>query len=213
MAMIKAASTRYALTLFGLFWVYWLALAIAPQYRDDWLLENVLVLLTTPAVLLGWHRYRFSATAITCLWLFMLLHVLGSHYTYAEVPYNGWTEQLFGRSLNDLLGWQRNHFDRLVHALFGLLLMPLLCEWLGQSSGVSPRWQYLFAISIVLAISAIYEILEWVAVLLFGGDLGQAYLGIQGDIWDAQKDMALAGIGAVAGALWLHIGNIFISKK
>ena len=205
MPMIKAASPRYALTLFVLFWGYWLVLAIAPLHRDDWILENVLVVLTVPLVILGWRRYAFSHTAITALWLFMLLHVLGSHYTYAQVPYNHWTEQLFGQPLNSWFGWERNHFDRLVHGLFGLLLMPVLCEWLAQTTGVARRWQYTFAISLVLAISAIYEIIEWVAVMLFGGDLGQAYLGTQGDVWDAQKDMALAALGAMVGALCLQL--------
>ena len=208
-----AASARYALTLLVLFWVYWLVLAIAPLYRDDWMLENVLVVLALPLALIGWRHYRFSTTAITALWLFMLLHVLGSHYTYAEVPYNHWTETVFGQSLNSLLGWERNHFDRLVHGLFGFLFMPLLCEWLAQATGVNRRWQYTFSISMVLAISGAYEILEWVAVLLFGGDLGQAYLGTQGDIWDAQKDMALAGIGALLGTLLLQLHHTLISKK
>ncbi|MQX51773.1 DUF2238 domain-containing protein [Alcanivorax sediminis] len=213
MSAIQAASPRYALTLFGLFWVYWLALAIAPLYRDDWMLENVLVIMAIPLTLLAWRRYRFSTLAITAYWLFMLLHVLGSHYTYAEVPYNDWSELLFGRSLNEMLGWQRNHFDRLVHGLFGLLFMPAFCEWLQQATGLPRRWQYTVAISLVMAISGLYEIMEWVAALLFGGDLGQAYLGTQGDIWDAQKDMALAGLGSLLGATILFFREPFISKK
>lgn len=213
MQAIKTASSRYALTLFGLFWIYWLALAIAPLYRDDWMLENVLVILAIPLTLLGWRRYHFSTLAITAFWLFMLLHVLGSHYTYAEVPYNLWTESLFGQSLNEMLGWQRNHFDRLVHYLFGFLFIPVLCEWLAQAGSMTRRWQYTFAISLIMAISGLYEIIEWIAAALFGGDLGQAYLGTQGDIWDAQKDMALAGVGALTGTLIHSLRFTLIRKK
>ena len=211
--MIRPASNRYALTLLLLFALYWLALAIAPLYRHDWMLENVLVVMAVPVMVCGWRYYRFSVTAITALWLFMLLHVLGSHYTYAEVPYDRWSEALFGQPLNSLLGWHRNHFDRLVHYLFGLLLMPLLCEWLAQAVGLRRRWQYAFAVSVIMAISGLYEIIEWIAAALFGGELGQAYLGTQGDIWDAQKDMALAGLGALSGMLLLYLRDALIRKK
>ena len=115
--------------------------------------------------------------------------------------------------LNEMLGWQRNHFDRLVHGLFGLLFMPAFCEWLQQATGLTRRWQYTVAISLVMAISGLYEIMEWVAVLLFGGDLGQAYLGTQGDIWDAQKDMALAGLGSLLGATLLYGRDRLMEKK
>ncbi|KGD65225.1 hypothetical protein Y5S_01659 [Alcanivorax nanhaiticus] len=211
--MIRAAYTRYALTLLSLFGVYWVALAIAPLHRNDWLLENVLVVLALPIMIMGWRRYQFSRTAITALWLFMLLHVLGSHYTYAQVPYDRWSEQLFGHTMNSLFGWQRNHFDRLVHYLFGFLFIPVLCEWLAQAGGMTRRWQYTFAISLIMAISGLYEIIEWIAAALFGGDLGQAYLGTQGDIWDAQKDMALAGVGALTGTLIHSLRFTLIRKK
>lgn len=205
--MPRLTDNRYAATLFVLFWLCWLPLAVAPLYRSDWLLENVLVVLAVPLVLLGWRRYRFSRTASTALFLFALLHIVGAHYTYAEVPYNDWTRHLFGTSLNELLGWQRNHFDRLVHLLSGTLFMPLFCEYFQQRLGVNRRWQALLSISLVLAIACLYEVIEWVAAALFGGDLGQAYLGTQGDVWDAQKDMALAGLGALLGACWIRLGR------
>ena len=171
------------------------------------------MLLALPIMVMGWRRYQFSRTAITALWLFMLLHVLGSHYTYAQVPYDRWSEQLFGHTMNSLFGWQRNHFDRLVHYLFGFLFIPVLCEWLAQAGGMTRRWQYTFAISLIMAISGLYEIIEWIAAALFGGDLGQAYLGTQGDIWDAQKDMALAGVGALTGTLIHSLRFTLIRKK
>ncbi|MDX1805179.1 MAG: DUF2238 domain-containing protein [Alcanivorax sp.] len=202
------AERRYALTLLALFWLCWLPLAIAPWYRQDWLLENALVFIGLPLVIAGWRRYRFSRGAITALFLFALLHIVGAHYTYAQVPYNDGFRALFGSGPNDWLGLHRNHFDRLVHMLFGLLFMPLLTELFAQKPGLNRRWQALFAVCVVLAISALYEILEWWAAVQFGGSLGQAYLGTQGDVWDAQKDMAMAGLGALLGAPWVMRRNL-----
>ncbi|EKF76054.1 integral membrane protein [Alcanivorax hongdengensis A-11-3] len=207
-AMPSSSDNRYALILFCLFWLAWVPLAIDPLYPHDWLLENMLVFISVPLVWIGWRRYHPSRTASTAIFLFALLHILGAHYTYAEVPYNHWTTELFGSSLNEALGWQRNHFDRLVHGLFGLLFMPLFAEIFQQRLSASRRWQAALGVTLVLAISAVYEIIEWLAAISFGGDLGQAYLGTQGDAWDAQKDMALAGLGAVIGAIWISLRNL-----
>src|SRR3546814_15365383 len=94
-----------------------MALAIAPWYRDDWLLENVLVFVLVPFVV-AVHR-RLSNTAISALFVFLLMHAIGAHYTYAQVPYDAWSESLFGHPISSLLGLERNHFDRLVHFLYG----------------------------------------------------------------------------------------------
>ena len=199
---------RYALTLLALFWLCWVPLAIAPWYRQDWLLENALVFIGLPLVMVGWRRYHFSRGATTALFLFALLHIIGAHYTYAEVPYNAWGRALFGSGPNDWLGLHRNHFDRLVHFLFGLLFMPSLSELFAQKPGLNRRWQAAFAVCVVLSVSALYEMLEWWAAVQFGGDLGQAYLGTQGDVWDAQKDMAMAGLGALLGVPWVLRRNL-----
>ena len=109
-----------------------------------------------------------------------------------------------------VLGLERNHFDRLVHFLYGLLLTYPMHELLVRSAGVRGYWSYFLPITISLAGSLFFELVEWVAAELFGGDLGIAYLGTQGDVWDAQKDMALAALGAVLAmgatyaAVWMR---------
>lgn len=183
----------------------WLALAIAPKYRADWLLENVLVLIALPLLVWGYRRLRFTVLSYAGLFVFLLLHAVGSHYTYAEVPFDVWSQALFGASINDWLGFQRNHFDRLVHFGFGLLLLPLAIELLASKVHASAATMRLLAVVLVLACSALYELIEWVAALVFGGELGMAYLGTQGDEWDSHKDTALALAGAILTAVVLMV--------
>jgi putative membrane protein len=125
-----------------------------------------------------------------------VLHAVGAHYTYSEVPYDRWAEALTGHSLNGALGLQRNHYDRLVHFSYGLLVTPAAIEVLDAYSPQRGVWRWLLPFSFMLSHSVAYELIEWAAAEGFGGQLGQAYLGTQGDDWDAQKDMLLAAIGA-----------------
>jgi putative membrane protein len=120
----------------------------------------------------------------------MCLHAIGAHYTYAAVPYREW----LGLEIDG-----RNHYDRFVHFLYGLLLMPVYREIFTRMTVLTGLWSFFVPVTFVMAHSEAYEIVEWQAALRFGGDLGQAYLGTQGDIWDAQKDSFAAAIGAVMG--------------
>jgi putative membrane protein len=197
---------RYAwpATLLAIFAAFWLALAIAPWYRQDWLLENVIVFLGVPLFVATAPRLRFSNLAYTLLFVFFCAHEIGAHYTYSQVPYDEAFRATTGHPLNDLLGFGRNHYDRLVHFLFGLLLLPLAAELLGAVAPSSRGfWKFLLPILFIESLSAIFELVEWFAAAVFGGDLGQAYLGTQGDVWDAQKDMALALLGATITACLL----------
>lgn len=186
----------YPATLLGLFVLLWLVLAVAPWYRQDWLLENVLVFVAIPLLVATARRQRFSNFAYTLLFVFFCLHEIGAHYTYSMVPYDQAFQALTGRSLDALLGLQRNHYDRLVHFCFGLLLLPATAELLEQRAGLRGAWAAVLPVLVIEALSAIFELIEWAAATVFGGDLGQAYLGTQGDVWDAQSDMALALLGA-----------------
>jgi putative membrane protein len=187
----------YPAALLASFCLLWLALAIAPLFRQDWLLENLLVLVAVPLFVLTRHRLRFSNFAYTCLFVFFSLHELGAHYTYSLVPYDAWFQALSGHSLDAMLGFQRNQYDRLIHFLYGLLITPAAVELFAHYGRYPRSWAALFPLLFVASHSVIYELVEWAAAVVFGGDLGQAYLGTQGDIWDAQKDMALAFLGAV----------------
>lgn len=190
-----APGWRYPAALLAAFIVVFVALGVAPRYRQDWLLENMLVLAAVPVLVATRRRLRFSDFAYTCIFVFFCLHEIGAHYTYSEVPYDAWFQAAFGTSLDGLLGFERNHFDRLVHFLYGLLITPAAIELFAHHGRYPRVWAALFPLFFMFSHSVVYELIEWGAALVFGGDLGQAYLGTQGDVWDAQKDMALAALG------------------
>lgn len=194
--------SRYPLMLLGVYTCWWTALAIAPWYRQDWLLENVLVFVGLPLVI-AVHR-QLSAPALTALFVFFMLHAVGAHYTYEKVPYDVWAQAVSGTSISDVFGLQRNHFDRLVHFLYGLLVTPAFMELIDRRIVLRNAWRYLVPFTFMVSHSTVYEMIEWAAAELFGGELGQAYLGTQGDVWDAQKDSALAMIGALIAVIWVR---------
>lgn len=185
----------------------WLGLAIDPISREDWLLENILVLVTVPLLVATRHRLRFSNGSYVCLFIFFALHSIGAHYTYSLVPYDIWWQTLTGSSLSELLGWQRNHYDRMIHFLYGVLLLQPSAELLAQYSPARGLWRHVLPIFFVMSHSVIYELVEWVAALIVAPDLGDAYLGTQGDPWDAQQDMALATLGAIMSTLLLQLAR------
>ena len=189
------ASSRYPFALLLAFGAWWLLLGISPWYRQDWLLENVLVVLAIPVLVWSHGRLRFSNAAYTCLFAFLCLHEIGAHFTYSEVPMPGWLTDLLNLQT---AGPQRNHFDRLVHFLYGLLVAPLAVELLdARAPQRGLLWRFLVPWLFVVSHATLFEIVEASAAVVFGGDLGEAYLGTQGDSWDSQKDSALAAIGAV----------------
>jgi len=206
---MKKPSARHAYLamLAVLYAVLWVALAIRPFDRGDWLLENALVLLFGAVLVVTRRWFVFSRVSYTLIFLFLCLHAVGAHYTYSNVPYDDWWRALTGHSLNEALGWQRNHFDRLVHFSYGLLFAYPIREIFLRVVEVRGFWGYLLPLDVALSTSALYELIEWGAASLFGGDLGAAYLGMQGDIWDAQKDMALAATGACIAMLLAPLAN------
>lgn len=166
-----------------------------------WLLENVIVFFAVPALMLMHRHMPLSKVSYSLIFVFLCLHQVGAHYTYAMVPYDQWFDALTGQGLNERLGWERNHYDRLIHLFYGVLITYPTREIVIRVSRVQGFWAYLLPLLVVISTSTLFELLEWGAAVVFGGDLGVAYLGTQGDVWDAQKDMLLAAIGAVSTTL------------
>ena len=185
-----ASSWRWPLGLFAVYVPLWIALAIEPVFRKDWLLENLIVFIAVPLFVLTARRLRFSNFAYACLFVFFVFHAVGAHYTYSLVPYADWWQALGGAPLEG-----RNHYDRLVHFLYGLLVTPAAVELLAHYARFPRPWCFLVPWMFMAGHAVLYELIEYAAALVFGGDLGQAYLGTQGDVWDGQKDMALALAG------------------
>jgi len=177
--------------------VWWIALAIEPLDRHDWLLENALLALAVVLLVATYRRFPLSRISYTLILVFLCLHTLGAHYTYAEVPYDGWWASLSGVTFNALVGWERNNFDRIVHFSYGLLLAYPIRELFLRVAGVRGFWGYFLPLDLTMSTSMLFELIEWLVAEAFGGELGVAYLGTQGDVWDAHKDMALASLGAL----------------
>jgi putative membrane protein len=176
------------------FLVVWIALAIAPSDRMDWLLENGPTFVAVPLAVAGYRRHRLSDRAYVQATIFLVLHTVGAHYTYSEVPVGAWARDAFGLT--------RNHYDRVVHFLFGLLMLRPIRE-LGFRTGHAPGpvARVYFTVAGVALWSLVYEVVEWAVASVADPAAGTAYLGTQGDQWDAEKDMALALLGGILAAL------------
>lgn len=204
---------NYFLTLSIAFLILFIVLSISPYDRADWALENALVVLFAIIMVLSYWKFPLSRISYTLIFIFMCLHQIGAHYTYALVPYDAFLISNFNFSLNEFMGWERNNFDRVVHFLYGLLLAYPVKELYCRVADASGFWAYFFPLELTMATSMMFELFEWAAAELFGGDLGMAYLGTQGDIWDAHKDMALASLGAFIAMVITASINIYIQKS
>ena len=182
---------RALLVLFAAVFVW---SAIRPHDYFTWALEVFPAVIG--AVLLIAARRTFPLTPL--LYLLLCIHAVilcvGGHYTYAEVPLGNWARDAFGLA--------RNHYDRLGHFAQGFVPAILAREILVRRNAVRRGWLYFVVVAICLAISAAYELLEF-AVSALTGSAGDAFLGTQGDVWDTQKDMALALLGALTAPLLL----------
>jgi putative membrane protein len=181
---------NYWLQIFIVFFlVNWINSYIGNTDTANWILENTLVFLFLGFMVFNYKKFQFSDLSYLLVCVYLCLHVYGSKYTYAENPFGYW--------LKDALDLSRNHYDRIVHFSFGFLLAypmrEMFLKWLKF-----PTWvAWTLPIEITLSISAFYELIEWAVADVFFKAQGDAYLGTQGDIWDAQKDIFLAFIGSI----------------
>ncbi len=168
--------------------------------RNTWLqLGPCLVLLICAVPLL--RRWPISTFSLGNIVLFLLLHTVAARWSYSFVPYDAWGRALTGWSPDAAFGFGRNMFDRLVHFAFGLLAIRPVREIAMRHFGLTPRAALYVALEFILAFSAVYEIFEWQLALFMDPADAEPYNGQQGDIFDAQKDMALAALGAALATL------------
>lgn len=184
---VNFRSNRLLQALAAGYGIIWLATAIAPTSRFDWFLENVLVFAFVGLLAATYRALPLSDLSYTLIAVFLSLHAIGAHYTYSEAPVGFW--------LQEALELQRNHYDRVVHFLFGLLLGYPLREVVMRGARVSGPWRYVLSFALALSLSSLYEMLEWGAAEILDPDAALAFLGTQGDIFDAQKDASLAAAG------------------
>jgi putative membrane protein len=171
------------------FLVLWISTLLGTNDLNNWLLENTLTVLFFLFLIVSYKKYQFSDLSYLLITVYLCLHVYGAKYTYAENPFGYW--------LKDYMSWERNHYDRIVHFSFGFLLAypmrELFLKWVKYPNLVA----WVLPIEITLSVSGFYELIEWAVADIFFPSQGDAYLGTQGDIWDAQKDIFLAFLGAI----------------
>ena len=179
------------------FAVFWLVLAWRPHDRRVWIAENSLTVMTVVAMLWAHPTWPLSDLSYSLIVAFLVLHTIGGHYTYVRVPYDDATHAVVGIRISGVFGWVRNNYDRVVHFAYGVLFAYPLFELLELYAQPVGYWSYLLSPALIMATSMLFEVLEWGVTELLGGGQGAAYLGAQGDEWDAQKDMALATLGSL----------------
>jgi putative membrane protein len=174
------------ISAFSLLWVNTL---VGTNDLNNWILENSLTVLFLLFLIFSFRKYQFSDLSYLLICVYLCLHVYGAKYTYAENPFGYW--------LKDYFNLERNHYDRIVHFSFGFMLAypmrELFLRWMKYPKTVS----WILPIEITLSFSGLYELIEWAVADVFFKEQGVAYLGTQGDIWDAQKDIFLAFMGAI----------------
>ncbi len=196
--------------LFGLLLMLLLFAQIDQPYPEIALLQHIptmLLIVASPWLL---RRWPMSTASVACIVAFMALHTLGGRYAYSNVPYDEWARALTGTGLSDAFGWSRNHYDRFVHFAFGALSVIPVAEIARRWGGLGARGAALTVLAWVLAISCLYEIFEWLLTVVAAGETADRYNGQQGDIWDAQKDMALATLGAI---LVMAMGPVIRNRR
>jgi putative membrane protein len=187
---MNPANHRLPLALLATVAIALAASAIGPYDRLTWWLEALPVLVAIPLLAATYTRFPLTPLAYWLIAIHALILLLGAHYTYARVPLGAW--------MQDAFGFERNHYDRIGHLMQGFGPAIVIRELLLRTSPLVPgKWLFTLVLFSVLGVSATYEFTEWWAALA-GGDAAGAFLGTQGDVWDTQWDMFLAGCGAVA---------------
>lgn len=196
----------YRLWLIILFAIAFMISCYKPPHMFDFLIEHLLTAVFLTVVILFDRTKPFTKTSLTLIFIYALLHLLGAHYTYSEVPYDVWAKNVFGQTLTETFHWRRNHYDRLIHFLFGVLMVYPMREVLARFLPEIKDGRLLFITVMVVALgSKFYELLEWAYTLVLSQTDAARYNGEQGDAYDAQKDMAMALSGSVLSATVIYL--------
>ena len=198
---MKFINTYFPHILLALYLIVFVYLGINPYARDVWYIENgpifAIALFLTIAFIRG---RRFSNMSYLLMSVLLFMHTIGGHYTFERVPFE-W--------FNDFFGFERNMYDRVAHFTVGFYAFPLT-EYLIEKKFVAKKWVgYLTGLTFIMAVAATYELVEWYYAATYGGEAGAAFLGSQGDIWDAQSDMLMDTLGGVFSLALYGIRDLF----
>jgi putative membrane protein len=192
-------NSKFPAVLFGLYLVLFAFLAIDPTDRTTWFAENLTVWIIVGVIAILYVRgIRFSNTSYALMSVLIFLHTIGGHFTFEKVPFD-WVTNFFG--------FERNHYDRIAHFSVGFYAYPI-AEWLSAKRLVANKFLlFTYPVFVIATIAMSYEIIEWIYAAGSDPAAGAAYLGSQGDIWDAQKDMLADTLGAIAASTFFMISR------
>ena len=194
-------SDRHQKAQFLFFLAFFIGSCVNPPYAQFLLMQHVPTFFAAFFLAYLSNRFSIGQLSFASIILFLCLHTLGARYLYSYTPYDAWSEKLCGVSISETFGFERNHYDRLVHFSYGLLLAIPVQEFERRYLKLSPAVSSVLAVEFILATSAAYELAEWLVAVIFTPTWAETFLGQQGDIFDAQKDMALATAGACVSML------------
>ncbi|CAC9496079.1 Putative sodium-glucose/galactose cotransporter [uncultured Gammaproteobacteria bacterium] len=192
---MKTHLHKIPLILLAIYMILFIILAINPYDRVTWWAENIPVLIVVGLLLLTYSRFKFSNFSYFLMTLFLCYHTVGGYYTFELVPFD-WGNQLLSKlELDFILPEGRNNFDRLGHFLVGVFAYPVVEISLRKKWVANKGVAFVFAVFALGFWAASYEVIEMYYAVLEGGKSGAAFLGSQGDIWDAQKDILMDIVG------------------
>ena len=178
---------------------------INPIYPREMYLQHSATIAVAVFLIYSAIKNNLSNTSFILIVVFMIFHIIGARWIYSNTPYDQWISYLTGFDINSYFGFKRNHYDRLIHFLFGFLILIPLQEIFQRNPDIKRGTGLLLAFLSILSLSMLYEVFEWMLSIVLSPDAAEAYNGQQGDYWDAQKDMALALLGALVMLFILRI--------
>lgn len=198
----QSSQARFQLRLAAALIVWCAALCVGAPFPEQLWLQHSPIVFALLGLGLAARRGWLSNASFAAATLFMALHGLGARSIYSYVPYDTWAMLCFGRDVTTTFGFERNHYDRVVHFAFGVLVAPAVAELLERAVPLSRRWSSVMAWATITALAGLYELGEWIVALICAPERAERYLGQQGDPWDAHRDMALAVVGAALVMAW-----------
>lgn len=201
-AGLQGHSPRLQTALVGLLLAATGVSYVGADHVMDLTLHHAGTVAAMAALLWTIRRAPITDGSFVCVTAFVLLHVLGAHWLYSFVPYDEWARSVSGATLSETFGWRRNHFDRLIHFAFGLLVTSATREVVLRRARMGFVAAQTFAVTLIFGVGAVYECIEWAIALLADPQSAENYNGQQGDVFDAQKDMVLAGLGSAIATVW-----------
>lgn len=186
---IKKLSLLFVVSVFVLTW-------INPRWPTDQALHSSLTIVGL--IWLLWHTKKYSMKNLDffAICFLIAIHCVAARWLYSNVPYDEWFKTAFNWSPQEAFGFERNHFDRLIHFLYGICFMPAVANFIRVKNNTSMRAALAIGLMLIMASSLIYEWAEWAIALFMSPEQAEAYNGQQGDVWDAHMDMLLATLGA-----------------